>query len=107
MNNYFRITGYCKEQDFCFVVDSYGYYDKLWELSSAFVTQGLDIIAVSSSEKFLDGSIPKRSCDNDNIYIRAEHNGRPQDTILTVNGVTYKALKVGDKIYVPDKTKTT
>ena len=105
MNNYFRITGYCKEHDFCFVVDSYGYFSKLWELSSEFVTQGLDIIAVSSSEKFLDGNIPKRSCDKESIYIRAEHDGRPQDTTLAINGVTYKALKVGDKIYIPDKTK--
>lgn len=57
MNNYFRITGYCKEKDFCFIVDSYGYFEKLWQLSSDFVQKGMEIIAVGASDKFLDGNL--------------------------------------------------
>ena len=30
--DYFRITGYCPEHDFCFILDSNGKYEKLWNL---------------------------------------------------------------------------
>lgn len=52
-----EITLYCKEQDFCFVVDCYGYYDKVWQLSSNFVTKGMEIVAVGDSNKFLNGNM--------------------------------------------------
>lgn len=106
MNNYFRITGYCKEKDFCFIVDSYGYFEKLWQLSSDFVQKGMEIIAVGSSDKFLDGNLEPMEHRTDCMLARATCSGRPQETTLTVDGVTYKALKVGDKIYVPDRTQT-
>ena len=107
MTNYFRITGYSKEKDFCFIVDSYGYFDKLWQLSSDFVQKGMEIIAVGSSDKFLDGNFEKRQeQDSEYMYARATCKGRPIETTFTVDGVTYKALQVDDKIYVPDKTQT-
>lgn len=106
MNNYYRITGYCKEKDFCFIVDSYGYYEKLWQLSSDFVTKGMEILAVGDSNKFLNGNLTFSAYDNDYLIARVTCNGRPIETTFTVDGVTYKALKVGDKIYIPDKTKT-
>ena len=106
MNNYFRITGYCKEQDFCFIVDCYGYYDKVWQLSSNFVTKGMEIVAVGDSNKFLNGNMTLISYDSDYMMARCTCKGRPIETTFTVEGVTYKALKVGDKIYVPDKTQT-
>ena len=34
MTNYFRITGYYPEQDFCFIIDSNGMFEKLWQFSS-------------------------------------------------------------------------
>ena len=107
MNNYFRITGYSKEKDFCFIVDSYGYFEKLWQLSSDFVKKGMEIVAVGSAEKFLDGNISKmQEQDTEYMHARVTCNGRPIETTFTVEGVTYRALKVGDKIYVPDKTQT-
>lgn len=27
--NYYRITGYCSDGDFCFIMDSYGCFEKL------------------------------------------------------------------------------
>ena len=107
MTNYFRITGYCPKEDFCFIVDSYGYFEKLWQLSSNFVQKGMEIVAVGSTDKFLDGNIDKmQKQDTEYMHARVTCNGRPIETTFTVEGVVYKALKVGDKIYVPDKTKT-
>lgn len=105
MNNYFRITGYCEEKDFCFIVDCYGYYDKLWQVSADFVGKGMKIIAVGAAEKFLDGNITPMEYRTDYMLARATCNGRPIETTFTVEGVTYKALKVNDKIYVPDRTQ--
>lgn len=34
MNNYFRITGYWPESDICFIIDSNGMFEKLWQFSS-------------------------------------------------------------------------
>lgn len=106
MNNYFRVTGYSKEQNISFIVDSYGYYEHLWQFSSELVQKGIEIIAVSDSNKFLNGNITWTDCDDDFLIVRATCDGRPVETTFTVEGVTYKALKVGDKIYVPDKTQT-
>lgn len=105
MNNYFRVTGYCKEQNIGFIIDSYGYYDKLWQLSSELIQKNVEIIAVSDSNKFLNGNITWTDCDNGFLIARAACDGRPQETTFTVEGIKYKALKVGDKIYIPDKTK--
>ena len=105
-NNYFRITGYCKEKDFCFIVDSYGYFEKLWQLSSAFVIKGIEVVSVSSSEKFLDGNISREQVNVNHVFVRAECKGKPQQETITIDGITYKALRVGNKIYVPDKMQT-
>lgn len=106
MNNYFRVTGYCKEQNVSFIVDSYGYYEHLWQLSSELVQKGVEIVAVSDSNKFLNGNMTWTDCDKNNLVVRATCDGRPKETTFTVEGITYKALKVGNKIYIPDKTKT-
>ena len=106
MNNYFRVTGYCKEQNIGFIVDSYGYYDQLWKLSSNLVQKGVEVIAVSDSNKCLNGNITWTDCDKNNLVVRATADGKPTETTFTVEGVTYKALKVGNKTYIPDKTKT-
>ena len=29
MNNYYRITGYCESEDFCFIMDCYGMFDSV------------------------------------------------------------------------------
>ena len=38
------------------------------------------------------------------MIARATCKGRSVETTFTISGVTYKSLKVGDKIYVPNKT---
>ena len=42
--NYFRITGYCPEDDFCFILDSFGKYEKLWQFSALLIQKGLKTI---------------------------------------------------------------
>ena len=44
--------------------------------------------------------------DDDHIILRANADGKPKETTYTIDGITYKAIKVGDKIYIPDKEKT-
>ena len=37
MENYFRITGYDEKDDFCFIIDSNGMFEKLWQFSAFLV----------------------------------------------------------------------
>ena len=58
MSNYFRISGYCPEKDFSFIMDCYGKFEKKWQFSAELVKRGLKIIEVSDDEQFLEGNIP-------------------------------------------------
>ena len=68
MNNYFRITGYCESEDFCFILACHGCYEKLWQFSSFLVQKGLKVLEVSSADKFLDGNIPAHPRTPKNYY---------------------------------------
>ena len=57
--NYFRITGYCPENDFCFIIDSNGIFEKLWQFSSFLIQKGLQVLEVSKEEQMLDVNIDK------------------------------------------------
>lgn len=91
MNNIFRITGYCAQSDVCFIADSFGKFEKLWQFSSYLLNKGVEIIAVNASGKFTNGNIEPTK-PNDNIIIRACAMGKPQivNGIITVNGKSYK-----------------
>ena len=104
-NNYFRITGYCPENDFCFIVDSNGMFEKLWQFSSFLIQKGLKILEVSTAEKFLDVNIIPIEEDEQHFYLRANAGGKPKYIEQEIDGITYKALQVADKIYIPDKTQ--
>lgn len=58
MTNYFRITGYCPEKNFSFIMDCYGKFEKKWQFSAELVKRGLKIIEVSDDEQFLEGNMP-------------------------------------------------
>ena len=104
MTNYFRITGYIPEKNLSFIMDSYGAYEKLWQFSSVLISKGCRIVEVASSEKFLDGNIPKLEKPSTKIVLRATAEGEPAHTTYPYNGITYRAIKVEDKIYIPDKS---
>lgn len=103
MTNYFRITGYCPEKDFSFIMDSYGKFEKKWQFSAELVKRGLKIIEVSSDEQFIDVNIDKLTVEKPEKFIlRAHADGKPEYLEKTIDGTTYKAVKVGEKIYIPN-----
>lgn len=103
MNNYFRITGYNEKEDFCFILDCYGLCEKLWQFSSALVEKGLNVLEAGNDEKFLDVNIPKAQIDTEHFILRANAKGKPEYITQEIDGTKYKAIKVADKIYIPNK----
>ena len=62
--NYYRITAYYKDEDFSFIVDSNGMFEKLWQFSAYLVEKNIDIIEVSKEENLLDVNITPAEEDN-------------------------------------------
>ncbi len=104
MNNYYRITGYCEQKDFCFILDCYGKFEKLWQFSSYLIQKGLKVLEVGNSEKFMDGNLERITEPTDKLILRAAAHGKPEHTTQMVDGVTYKSLRVDDKTYIPNRT---
>ena len=104
MSIYFRITGYCSEKDFSFIMDCYGKFEKKWQFSAELVKRGLKIIEVSDDEQFLEGNIPLLSNQTDKLVLRAYENGKPEYVTQTIRGTECRAVKLGDKIYIPNKS---
>lgn len=103
---YFRITAYHPTEDISAIMDSNGMFEKLWQFSSFLLQKGFKVLEVSTDDKFLDINIPKAEADTDKFFLRANAKGKPESITYELNGTVYTAVKVGDKIYVPDKTKT-
>ena len=103
MENYFRITGYDEKDNFCFIIDSNGMFEKLWQFSSFLIQKGLKALEVSKFENIIDINIKKAEEDKEHIILRANAPGKPEYISQTINGKTYQAIKVADKIYVPNK----
>ena len=101
-NNYFRITAYYPQDDFSFIVDSNGMFKKLWQFSSYLVNKGIQIIEVSKEEQIIDINIEKPDMDNNCLILRATADGKPEHVEQNINDITYKAVKVADKIYIPN-----
>ena len=105
-NKYYRITAYYPEDDFSFIIDSNGLFEKLWQFSSNLIEKGFEIIEVSRLENIIDINIQPAEEDNENFILRATADGMPRNIEQTVNGITYKAIQVADKIYIPNKEAT-
>ncbi len=103
MNNYFRITGYCPEHDFSFIIDSNGVFEKLWQFSAYLISKGLKVLEVSTAEKFIDVNIEKAEQNPNNLILLATADGKPQTIEQIINGIKYKAIKVSNKIYIPNR----
>ena len=103
MNKYYRITGYCPENDFSFIVDSNGMFEKLWQFSAFLVEKGLDIIEVARLENVIDINIDQVEEDKEHIILRANADGKPEYVNHTIDGITYRAIKVADKLYIVNK----
>ena len=103
MNKYYRITGYCPENDFSFILDSNGMFEKLWEFSAYLIAKGLDVIEVTRLENIIDININQVEEDKQHMILRANADGKPEYVNHTINGITYKAIKVADKLYIINK----
>ena len=103
MNNYYRITAYHLEKNISIIMDSFGLFEKKWQFSADLIKKGFKIIEVSSDEQFIDVNINKLAEEEpDKFILRAHADGKPEYLQQNVGGVTYKAVKVGEKIYIPN-----
>ena len=105
MNNYFRITGYNQKRNYCFIMDCNGMFEQLWQFSKYILDKGMQVVEVSKNDNFLDGNVNRLEYDAEHIIARATAKGKPENVIHEVNGIKYKAVKVADKIYIPDITQ--
>lgn len=103
--NYYRITGYNSKDDYCFIIDCYGRFEKLWQFSSYLVNKGLQVLEVSKDDGFLDVNIKRADFDSEQLILRANAKGRPEYVTQSINGIAYKAVKVANRIYIPDQTQ--
>ena len=103
---YYRITAYFPAENLSSIFDSNGMFEKLWQFSSYLIQRGFKVIEVSDETKFIDGNFDRAEAESDKFFIRAYANGQPEITTMEINGKVYPALKVDDKIYVPDKTRS-
>ena len=93
---YFRITGYCPEHDFSFIVDACGKFEKLWQFSSFLVLRNLKVLEVCESDKIQSSNIETPTEDKKHILLRACCEGKP--TITTQDNK--KTITVANKMYV-------
>lgn len=103
MSNYFRITAYHPELDATMLADSNGKFQKLWQFSAALIEKGFKIIEVGNDEKFLEGNVDKVEYDANVFSLRNEIKGKPTYTNYEQDGIKYKAISIGDHIYIPDR----
>ena len=102
-NKYYRITAYHPEKDISIIMDSFGLFEKKWQFSADLIKRGFRIIEVSDDTQFLDGNIERLTIpEPEKFVLRAYANGEPEYFEKNIGGTTYKAVKVGDKIYIPN-----
>lgn len=94
MSIYFRITAYHPEKDISVILDSNGYFEKLWQFSAFLVERGFKILEVGADYKFQDGNLAKIPENKTNILCRAAEKGKP-----TKDG---DRMIVNGKHYIPD-----
>ena len=105
MANYFRITAYFPAEDFSFIVDSHGRFEKLWQFSSYLVNKGVTVLEVANGDTFLDGNMKRAQEHSDFLYVQAAQRGQPTRTTVTVDGKTYRAVEICGRRYVPDRNE--
>ena len=102
MANYFRITGYSKKGNVSIIIDSYGMFEKKWQFSSFVLERTFDIIAISDGDNIIDVNTERMEQPKTNkLHIVAYAEGEPEKVQQTIDGETYEAIKVADKIYIP------
>ena len=94
---------YYQKEDFSFIMDCFGKFEKLWQFSVFVRDKGINVLEVSKDGNFLDGNMDRVEYDKENAFLRATQKGKPDYVPYEVNGTDYKAVKVDNCIYIPDK----
>ena len=105
MSNYYRITAYHPIENYTFIADSNGRFEKLWQFSAYLVSKGVTILEASTEEKFLDGNIPRAKAHAEHIFIQAARKGHPKISTIIINGGNYRMVEVGGRKYIPDRNE--
>ncbi len=100
---YFRITGYEPKNDISFILDCNGKFEKLWQFSAFVISKGYKVLEVSNSDNFIDITLTKADYDSEHIFLRAVQKGEPKYSTYNLDGVTHKAIRVGNHIYIPKR----
>ncbi len=103
MSNYFRITAYEKNHNIGMILDSNGAFEKKWQFSAFVISKGCEIINITDEDSMIDINIGKANYDDYKFTLMANIVGRPEKITHDYNGQSYDAIKVGDKIYIPNK----
>ena len=103
-SQYFRITAYLPAGDMTVVMDSYGNYDSLWQFGAMLIQKGFEVLEASTGAEFLDVNITNiETPAPGKIFLRAYCKGRPEYIACELNGTAYRAVRVNDKVYIPNK----
>lgn len=105
MANYYRITAYYPAEDFCFIVDSHGRFEKLWEFSSYLVSKGVKILEVANGDTFLDGNMKRAKEHSEFLFLQAACKGHPIITNTTIDSTTYRSIEICGRRYVPNRNE--
>jgi hypothetical protein len=99
----YRITAYNKEINISVIMDSTEKLKNLEDFERYMVQKGFKIIESGTDDTFLGGNIKPPINYPEYVILRACQYGEPQERSLNIDGITYRAIKVNQKIYVPDK----
>ena len=99
----YRITAYIEEINISVIMDSTEKFAKLEDFEHYMVQKGFKIIESGTVDTFLGGKVKPPKNFPENVILRACQYGEPQETNFTINGVSYRAIKVNQKIYIPDR----
>lgn len=69
MAKYFRVKAHHPKENITIVVDSYGKYDEIWQLSAFLIKKGFKILEVWDDGKITKVDIPKTGTKNLNSLI--------------------------------------
>ena len=102
--NYFRITAYWPKHDETIILDSNGLFEQKWEFSSFVVKHGFKVLNITDETKFIDINISRAEPSKEVMFLRARQYGKDILTKVEKDGQVYDAIKVDEKIYIPNTT---
>ena len=94
-NNYFRITAYYPKDNFSFIVDSNGTFEKLWQFSAYLISKGIKVIEASKQEQMLDINI--EPAPQESVFFPMG-NFNPDTWFNDMIGVTKDRMKKPQKV---------